>query len=68
MIWIVNDSNNYLYTFIVTAWFLENERYSYQGPTENRIASSWREIMDMIKYSSLRAPVICIHSNNVMHG
>ena len=31
-------------------------------------ANAWREIMDMIKYSSLRSPVICIHSNNAMHG
>ena len=30
--------------------------------------TTWREIMDMNKYSSLRSLVICTHSNNAMHG
>ena len=34
----------------------------------SKVTESWREIVDMIKYSSLRSPVICIHSNNAMHG
>ena len=35
---------------------------------ETHDMQSWREIMDMIKYSSLRSTVICIHNNNAMYG
>ena len=40
----------------------------YQLYVAHPMADPWQEIMDMIKYSSLRSPVICIHSNNAMHA
>ena len=49
----------------------DNEMYKLKDNLKHRkqyIKRAWREIMDMIKYSSLRSPVICIHSNNAMHG
>ena len=42
--------------------------YTYHIIYRSIILYTWRKIMGMIKYLSLRSPVICIHSNNAMHG
>ena len=50
--------------YLITRLVFEGQRRT--NTLAIRHLGSWREIMDMIKYSSLRSPVSCMHSNNAM--